>query len=161
MALQWSARNDHPLLPRVAHTAQIQLELCKGQRNFELIWIWFVISFRLGCSGLAVRVVVQAGRSGSRPAAPRKVAPEEECRDSAYLKDVYDGTHGQRAWVAPAAGIQCRLRTNVHSLSPNAPLSPSSSRRLVRTRLGQTRASRRMTSLFTSRSPVGTKPSRS
>jgi len=35
-----------------------QVIVCKGQRNFERIWIWFVISFRAGCSGLAVRVVV-------------------------------------------------------------------------------------------------------
>jgi hypothetical protein len=30
-----------------------QVIVCKGQRNFERIWIWFVISFRPGCSGLA------------------------------------------------------------------------------------------------------------
>src|SRR5215217_3567215 len=33
MALQWSARNDHPLLPRVAHIAQIQLEELRQDRR--------------------------------------------------------------------------------------------------------------------------------
>ena len=106
----------------------------------------------------------QADRLTVLVIAPRhlgRVAPEEEYPGLCLPKDVHDRTHGQRAWAAPAAGIQCCLRTNVHSLSPNAPSPPSSSRHLVRTRLGQTRASRRMTSLFTSTSPVGTKPSRS
>jgi hypothetical protein len=40
-----------------------QVIVCKGQRNFERIWIWFVISFRPGCLGLA----------GGRPWCQRQV----------------------------------------------------------------------------------------
>ena len=36
-----------------------QVIVCKGQRNFERIWIWFVISFRPG--------VFRAGGQGGRP----------------------------------------------------------------------------------------------
>ena len=36
-----------------------QVIVCKGQRDFERIWIWFVISFRPG--------VFRAGGQGGRP----------------------------------------------------------------------------------------------
>jgi len=68
-----------------------QVIVCKGQRNFERIWIWFVISFRAGCSGLAVRVVVHgwAFRKSTGERAPAATARlPRECVQGPALRDI-------------------------------------------------------------------------
>lgn len=92
-----------------------QVIVCKGQRNFERIWIWFVISLRPG--------VFRAGGQGGRPGLgvpeadrlPRR-APSGSWIDRSRLMSIgISSVIPQMTWSASA-----RRRAEMSSSSKSA-----------------------------------------